>query len=162
MTKKSLILIFLPVICLLCQCQDSPSEGDAISLNRLLSAPEQINMGDYDLRLETFLWRDFMPMVDTSGNGLIALIDVIATDSSDIASFLEADTIWVIDGETIWQAPLYEEGGLHFPNYLIRRIARQGPYWEPHINVDVVVRIVDTGGNSWLLQASDQWIHRTD
>lgn len=91
------------------------------------------------------------------------IIYVIATDSLPFPSSLDADVAWVIKGNDVWgtgledfeMPPLYE-------HILEKRTAEGGPKWGPHIYVDVVVRIIDDQDSTYLLKASDIWIHRSE
>ncbi len=132
-------------------------DGDAIA-----SAPELVEIASRDYTLETYLWRDFMPVSPPDGKPLIAKARVTAVDLEPFPVGLDADKLYVIYGDDVWVTEFSDE--LPPPNvadHQLHRIARDGPKWGPDVAVDVVVSLVG-GGGPWLLRASDQIILRTD
>ncbi|OPX17765.1 hypothetical protein BXT86_04750 [candidate division WOR-3 bacterium 4484_100] len=134
----------------------------SISVDRLLSAPEQIEIDGRNYILETHLWRDFMPVSPPDGKPLIALIRITATDSLEFPPSIDARLLWVIKSpQEVWETKFSEEARSTCSRYQLEKVARKGPKWGPGIEVDVVVKIVD-GENEYLLRASNQVILRTD
>ena len=134
----------------------------SISVVRLLSAPEQIEIDGRNYILETHLWRDFMPVSPPDGKPLIASIRITATDSLQFPPSIDARLLWVIkDQQEVWETKFSEEARSPCSRYQLEKVARNGPKWGPGIKVDVVVKIVD-GENEYLLRVSNQWISRTD
>ncbi len=138
------------------------------TLQELLSAPEQVEIYGRKFTLETFLWRDFMPVSPPNGKPLIALIWVTAADLSPFPPSVDANRLWVINVQDVWD-PIWEtkfsdEERPKDPNHQhqLEKIGREGPKWGPGVYVDVVVRIVDYKGVKYLLRASKQYIGRTD
>jgi len=135
-----------------------PSE----SLDELLSAPEKILIDKREYILETYLWRDFQPIVPPEGRSLNAIIRVIAVDSLTIPAALDATRLWVIKDSDIWETIFSKEDRGYVPDYKLEKIARYGPQWGPNVPVDVVVRLVDKrNGRQYLLRASKQYIRLT-
>ena len=138
----------------------------------LLQAPVQISINGKELRLETYLWRDFMPTivpddyVETStipGSALIAKLKISTVDKSEFPADVKADLAWIIlDNGQIWTTPVIEERPRISTNPVLEVMARNGPKWGPHVNVDVVVQLTNTAGETVLLQAKHQKIGRTD
>jgi hypothetical protein len=132
-------------------------DGDAI-----ISAPELVEIASREYTLETYLWRDFMPISPPDGKPLIAKVKVTAVDLEPFPEGLDADKLYVIYGEEVWVTDFSDElppPGV--PDHQLDRIARDGPKWGPWVTVDVVVRLVG-GGDTHLLSASDQMISRSD
>ena len=156
------MLLLLP---LLWGCTHTDLEATTTStvpLDVLLSAPERILIGNREYSLETYLWRDFMPIQDPGGSPLTAVVRLVATDSGPLPPFLDADRLWVIQGSKIWEDELMQEGRpLPAPDQL-KRVAREGPKWQPRTRVDVVVRVIDGARRTYLLKAGNQLIERTD
>ena len=137
--------------------------GGDLTIAQLRAAPVTVTVGGVTMTLRTHLWRDFMPGVTRPGRrrpkrGLLASIKVVATDAKAIPPGLVADTVWLIKGDEVWTSPLKE----------VRRrgpgldvMVRNGPAWPTGIKVDVVVRLRDKGGKSYLLRAAQQPIKRT-
>ncbi len=128
----------------------------------IVSAPEQVDVASRQYTLGTYLWRDFMPVSPPDGKPLIAKVMILATDLQPFPFDLDADRLYVINGEEAWVVDLPARQGPLLPDFQLDKIARDGPKWGPAITVDVVVRLVETGGGGYLLRAADQMILRTD
>jgi len=154
--KKALFFIALLLIWI-------PQSCGHYSLNVLRTAPEHIEIDNREYVLETYLWRDFMPISPPDGKPLIAIAWITAVDSQPFPSSLDADLLWVINEDEIWKekCSIKRELGARRQHQL-EIIAREGPKWGPGIYVDVVVRIIDEENNIYLLRAEDQLIGRTD
>jgi hypothetical protein len=154
-------LLVLTACLLISGWRCSKPSGPSIPMDALLSAPEQVEISGRKYVLETFLWRDFMPFCPPDGKPLIALIWVTAVDSLEFPSSLDANKLWVIKDEKVWETKFSNEDRTRCP-YELEKVARDGPKWGPKIQVDVVVRLVDRERKTYFLKASDQWISRTD
>jgi hypothetical protein len=91
----------------------------------------------------TYLGRDFMPISPPGGHPLMAAIEVVAEDGGVFPEDITVDRIWIY-GPTVWDTAPTEvrrapEAGT--PPDQIEVIARDGPKWEPGIEVDVVLRL---------------------
>ena len=89
------------------------------------------------------MWRDFMPVAPPGGQPLIASIQVVAADGGAFPPDITVDRVWIY-GPTVWDSAPAEvrrapEGGT--PPDQIAVIARDGPKWEPGIEVDIVLRL---------------------
>lgn len=144
----------------LCSCQSPTSPG----LDELLAAPEEIVVSGRAYTLETYLYRDFMPVSPPDGRPLTAVIWVTAVDRNPFPSNIDADRIWVVNKGEIWEAKLSAGSSSGDPTrqHQLEKVARDGPKWGPGTYVDVVVRVVESGGKDRLLRASNQYITRTD
>lgn len=128
-------------------------------LSLLGTANEQVTIDGRIYHLETCLWRDFMPSCPPDGQPLVAVIKVIPNDTLPFPSNIEADHIWVINGEKVWSSGLSGED-IPQDEYLLEKIARDGPKWETGITVDVVIQLV-VNTDTYLLKASNQLILHT-
>jgi hypothetical protein len=108
------------------------------------------------------MWRDFMPISPPGGHPLIAVFWIYSVDSTALPTGLTADAAWVVNGDRVWDTFLERERVPQPKPYELERIARDGPKWGPHIEVDAVVRIRESDGTTHLLRAANQTIHRTD
>ena len=159
MGQKGLITIFL--ICLVILLVSIPWTPSAVPIQDLQAAPEKIMINRTEYTLETYLQRDFMPICPPDGRPLIAVIKVKAPGETAISSKIDATRLWVVKGKEVWETEFASEEGSTIGDTL-KKIARDGPKWEPGISVDVVVRIIDLkSGRDYLLRASNQDIHRT-
>jgi len=157
MPKAAALMLILLAIC---GCK-SPLSPD---LDDLSSAPEEIVISGRAYTLETYLYRDFMPVSPPDGRPLTAIIRVTAVDRNPFPATLEADRIWVIYGGDIWETKLPAGSGSGDPTrqHQLEKVAHDGPKWGPGIYVDVVVRLRESNGKDYLLRASNQYIARTD
>jgi len=141
---------------------DSPSPiFPSVSAESLQNAPEEIVLEDQEYVLETYLWRDFMPVSPPGGKPLIALIRVIEKNGDPIAADLQLKYLWIVYGQDIWFTTFTDETPPS-PDNELHRIARDGPLWGPGVEVDVVVALKRGDRPMRLLRAPDQWIYRTD
>jgi hypothetical protein len=143
-----------------CAC-NSPLSPD---LDDLTAAPEAIVVGGRAYTLETYLYRDFMPISPPDGRPLTTVIWVTAEDRKPFPAKLDADRIWVVNGGEIWEAKLSAGSSSGDParQHQLEKVAQNGPKWGPGIYVDVVVRLRESNGKDYLLRASNQYIARTD
>ena len=113
--------------------------------------------------LETLVWRDFMPGDNAGGSELMALALITAEDLQPYPEGLDADKIWVINGDEVWEAEFTGESGPPSQTrlYQLQKNAYGGPKWEPGTEVEVVVRLVPAVGTRQLLRASAQKIGMT-
>jgi len=168
MLRKELIVVLIISALVVCtpisECKIFKPSRPTIPIDELLSAPEQIEIGGRKYVLETYLWRDFMPISPPDGEPLIALVWITATDSLEFPASVDGDRLWIVNGQEVWETKFSDE---ELPEeshrkHQLAKIARNGPKWGPGIQVDVVVRVIDGKNITYLLRASNQWIHRTD
>ena len=134
-------------------------------IHALLAAPEEIEINGTEYTLETYLQRDFMPFCPPDGRPLVAVVKVKAPGETAISSKIDATRLWVVKGVEIWKTELTNPArpGYSTIGDTLEKVGRDGgPKWEPEITVDVVVKIIDLeSGESYLLKASNQYIHMT-
>ena len=147
------------MVALVTGCSIFPEEP-SYELDVLLAAPDTVSLGGQEYALETYMWRDFMPISPANGRSLIAIIWVTETDSLSISQEINATTLFVINDDEVWETPFSEEDRPPTPEYKLEKVARDGPKWGPNILVTVVVEI-EMDGSTYLLKASDQYIGAT-
>jgi hypothetical protein len=153
------VLVFVPA-CDEDVAAPETSQVPAMTLAQLASAPETLDLPQQDYRLESDLWRDFMPMSPEDGRPLIAVARLKSTDQQPIPDDVKLIYLWVVDGDRMW-ATKFSEPPIRSGD-TIQRVARDGPKWGPGISVDVVVGVTIGSSELRLVRASDQLIHRTD
>lgn len=132
-----------------------------VSLQDLQAAPEKIEIGGSEYTLETYLWRDFMPISPPDGKPLIARVKIKAPGETAISSKIDATRLWVVKGKEIWETEFTNEERPTAGDTL-EKVGRNGPKWGPRISVDVVVKVIDLkSGKNYLLRASNQGIYGT-
>lgn len=140
----------------------NPLTPSTVSLPNLQTAPETVLINGNEYTLETYLWRDFMPISPPDGKPLIAVVKVRAPGKTNVASEIKATRLWVVKDKDIWETEFTNEERSAVGDTL-EKVARNGPKWGPGITVDVIVRVIDfKSGDEYLLKASNQSIHRTD
>ena len=138
-------------------CSDPIYPPTEIPLEELLSSPETVEIEDKNIILKTQIYLNLMPII--SETPMIVPIYLETIDSSDIPLTIDAISVYVINGNKIWKSYFsYEEPApSDIKPYRIAKIARNGPYWEPNIFVDVVVAL-ETNNGSYLIIAKDQYL----
>lgn len=159
MKPLRLTLGLVAVLAVACQGPTVPS----IPLETLLGSPLQVSVGGRTLTLETYVWRDFMPGGPAGGSELRVNCLITAEDSQPYPSGLNADKIWVVNGDDIWEADFTGEAGPPDQAHLhqLQKTAYGGPKWEIGVEVEVIVRLVPTTGGRQLLRATAQKIGMT-
>jgi len=132
--------------------------------DQLKMAVDTLRIQNVEIALETYLWRDFMPQSPPDGKPLRAVITVVPVDQEFLPADIDADKLWIINGQEVWAATLQSvRENLPTENRAkLEKMAHEGPKWGPGTVVTVVVQIIDQKGHSRLLKASHQLIHRTE
>ena len=134
-------------------------------LSELEGAPSRVQIAGSELKLETYLWRDFMPSFSPTatpnGTPLIAVLRILTTDGTRVPEGLRAEQVSINYQGEVWTAAVKQEHPSTEPGVL-EVVARNGPKWGPGVKVDVVVRLRGARGQTYWLRAPDQPIHRTD
>ena len=159
------IVLFLLACCslgiLLAACGDTDDSHSSPTAADLTTIPQRIVVAGESLMLETYIWRDFMPITPPGGRPMIAAISIKTVSASDFPAGVDADSMWVFNNGEVWATVFTDEDRPSDP-HVLSKVARDGPLWEPGKSVDVVVRVKNSDGERWLLKAASQTIHRTD
>lgn len=141
--------------------QGAWADDKDLSVKELQGVPEQLELGDRKLKIETYLWRDFMPISPPGGKPLIGAIKLMSIDKKPLPKGVRIETVWVINGDEVWKSAVTEvrEGKEGAP--MLEVVVRDGPKWKPGTAVDVVVLVKDGKGETHMLRAADQGIHAT-
>ena len=132
------------------------------SLKDLSAAPETIQIGGRSLLLKPHLWRDFMPVSPPDGKPLIALITLKTADNANLPKDINVGSVWLVNGDKLWSPTKKEVRRKNGDSSTMEIVVRDGPKWEPGINVDVIVELLDGQHQSHLIRVANQSIHRTD
>lgn len=162
MKTSTYILISVCLCSLLPGCKLFEDIGPTVPLAELESAPERITLENREFVLETYLLRNFMPICPPDGWGLMAFVAITATDSLEFPSHIDTDHIWIINGSRVWESNFSNDFRPPHTIYQLTKVARNGPKWGhmggPFTFVDVIVRVVDSNNQRYLLKASHQII----
>lgn len=131
----------------------------ACSSDRVV-APRLVTIDGIPYRGQASLNRDFMPFAPPDGEPLTLGIRIFTADSSAIPASVTADSAWVYNGNAVWRTAVVAGEPRNTSSFDVGAVG--GPKWGPGIEVDVVVRLRDGAGHSFLLQAPRQLITRSD
>src|SRR3970040_2496548 len=95
------IILFFFVITFSSGCNETVLGPEEIPIEDLLSAPDIIDIEGEKIILNTYLWRDFMPVSPPDGKPLIALIMIESVDFSDISGFIKPEAVYVVNGNEV-------------------------------------------------------------
>lgn len=160
---KNIILIILPLVVGLISCQKEEIEGniknDPVFAEELRSSPENITIGNNNLILTTYLWRDFMPIAEENGSEMICVNKLTEVDGIPILNTIILKKQYVIKGNEIWTAD-YSEINNNI-DFILEGVVRDGPKWGPDIEVDVVCEF-ENSGMTHRIMAKSQLINKTE
>ena len=123
----------------------------------IFTASEEVNVGGITYSLETYMYRDFMPISPPDGRPLIVIIRVHALGVNDFPLSTIIERLWLIDGSNIISTLPTEKYSVDGNTF--RMAFLNGPKWGPDIFVDVIVKLIDMDF-SFCVKAVDQPIHR--
>ena len=126
----------------------------------IYTALEEVNIENITYSLETYMWRDFMPVSPPDGKPLIVIIKIHALDAEEFPLIITLERLWIINGLTISSTLATNEYKIYGNTF--QMIFRDGPKWGPGIMIDVVVKLKSMDFNFYYLKAINQTIHRTD
>jgi hypothetical protein len=140
-----------------------------VPLEALRDAPQSIRVDGVVVHLKAEVWRDFMPglVSDTDtqseesavpGRPMTAALRVIARNGLRIPQEIRVDVAWVILRGRIWQSQPSEDQPRDPAAHEVALTIQNGPKWPPQAVVDIVVRIVDGNGATYLLASRGQKI----
>lgn len=156
-------LIILALIAALSSCKKEQIDGDIQTdptfAEALKSSPESLTIGNNNLHLTTYLYRDFMPVSEVDGREMVCINKLTEADSMPVSSSIALKKQYVIKGNEIWEAPYNEIR--NDTDYMLEGVVTGGPKWGPHIEVDVVCEFEFSGSIHRIL-AKSQLINRTD
>lgn len=138
-------------------CEDVDYSNPELAI-ALRSSAESIDVGDQNLILETYLWRDFMPIAAKDGSALLCVNYLKEEGEKPLLPTLELKRQYVLKGSDVWVANYSEIRKEN--DFFIEGVVRGGPKWGPDILVDVVCEF-EYQGNMYRIIARDQLIHKT-
>lgn len=139
-----------------------------VSRAALRDAPQSIRIEGVPLHLEAHVWRDFMPgwvssdsqsgETEGSGKPMAGDLRIVAQNKMQIPKHWRVDVAWVRFGQRIWQSQPVEEQPRDPAAHELAVTIRNGPKWPRQARVDIVVRVVDGNGATYLLASRGQEI----
>jgi hypothetical protein len=148
-------------------------DGKLESLQAAPHAEEVLSLGNSVLRLQAYIWRDFMPMAlpedpveakaaVARARGMIASIKLVDINGNPLPPKLHAVSVWIVQGDQVWQTNSIEERCDDSNQSTCDVIVRKGPQWQPRTYVDLVVEFKGEKGKSFLLALRHQIIKATE
>lgn len=173
--------IYLLLLLLVMSCDtgvgrsmSSQDQRNSVSLAQLRSAPTQVGIDGTRVQLTSSLWVNVGPtMPPRSGfppiNGVVT---AAAAHGTLAGKEIRIDHVWLLHGDEVWSKADPEEQDEQDPAHVdeegvprnrpdsptLRIAVRNGPSWSRSSSVDVIVRLVGQGGESYLLRAPAQTI----
>lgn len=126
----------------------------------IYTASEEVSIDNTTFSLETYMWRDFMPISPPDGKPLIVITKIHTIGVIEFPVAISIERIWIIDGTNISSTTATDEFKVYGNKY--EMVFRDGPKWGPGNLIDVCVKMKSISGNSYYLKAVDQPIYRTD
>lgn len=124
----------------------------------LKESPESIILGNNNLVLTTFLWRDFMPIAEEGGSPLACVNKLTDTNNNGILDEINLRKQYLIKGNEIWESDYIEV--TNESEFVLQGFVNGGPKWGPDIEVDVVCEF-EYLGNIYRILAKSQLIEAT-
>ena len=164
MNKSSFLLVLF--LCYFVSCAEDQKNIDVESLvvtdlafaNQIKSSPEQIVIGSGRLTLYTYFWRDFMPSTEENGSPLMGVIRFEGQTGAILSNTISLSKLYVVNDNNIWICDVFETRIVD--NDIWEAVFRNGPKWEPGIDVDVICEF-ESLGQSYRLMAKSQTINAT-
>jgi len=157
--KNYLCLAFLLLGLFACEKKDETQPSlQANQIAALLASPQMINLNNYLLKIESDIWRDFMPPSDGSGSPLMAHVVISERNQRTLNNSISLEKVYLINQDQLWSKS-FNSTDSSSP-YQVSGTARSGPKWGPDIKVDLVCEFTFQG-ETYRLIAKDQEIYAT-
>lgn len=139
--QVSLTLKFLGVLLLfaLYACKKDKqelSDPDDAFIAELMGSPGSLVVAGNNLRLSTYLCRDFAPVIVPGSSNLFGTSILTDMDSLPISAYIQMEKQYTLNGNQIWEADYHLNDWP--PDYELKASVHDGPKWEPGTEVDVI------------------------
>tara|TARA_R110002050_G_scaffold69210_2_gene149767 strand:+ start:21785 stop:22273 length:489 start_codon:yes stop_codon:yes gene_type:complete len=142
-------------------CEKKEESQPSIEANKiaaLLASPEMINLNNYLLKIESDIWRNFMPPIDSNGSALMAQVVLSERNQRTLNNSVQLRKVYLIKQDELWSKS-FDSSDSSSP-YQVSGMVRNGPTWGPNIKVDLVCEFT-FAGEVYRLLAKDQEIYAT-
>lgn len=157
--KRPITALIASLLILMTACSASVNSLENVPPQVLLSSSEGLMVDGKQITLTANLKRDFAPSSPENGRPLIAMVEIVTSDGTDLPDRLETDAVWVMVDDEIW-ASSYAGEQFKDDKTRIVKIARDGPKFGVGKKAEVIVRI-HQNGTTYLLKASGVEITQT-
>jgi hypothetical protein len=124
----------------------------------LRMSPETLLIENNTLILDTYVWRDFMPISPPDGQPMICSGFLKDVDSLPLVGGIIPTKQHVIFEDQVWSALPSEIN--KFNDFSIEYVTRNGPKWGPDIYVDVVIEFTYKD-SLYSIQDKMQYVEKT-
>jgi hypothetical protein len=126
-------------------------------------ADSVVVVGESQIRLRSYAWRDFMPRLGeiTDGSDLMVNLQIQSLGEVSLPTGLSVDSAWVRCSAGRWGTSPSRESRPDLPNGM-DLVLRGGPKWSTGQNIDVLVRLRLPNGEVRYVQSRGQSIGRTE
>jgi len=138
--------------------EESQPSLEANQIAALLSSPEMLNINNYLFQIESDIWRNFMPPIDSNGSALMAQVVLSERNQRTLNNSVKLEKVYLINQNELW-SKTFDSSDSSSP-YQVSGMVRNGPTWGPNIKVDLVCEFSFAGENYRLL-AKNQDIYAT-
>tara|TARA_R110002050_G_scaffold50844_4_gene117472 strand:+ start:874 stop:1362 length:489 start_codon:yes stop_codon:yes gene_type:complete len=153
--------VFALLISTLFGCEKKEESQPSLQANQiaaLLASPEMLNLNNYLLKIESDIWRNFMPPIDSNGSALMAQVVLSERNQRTLDNSVQLEKVYLINQNELW-SKTFDSSDSSSP-YQVSGMVRNGPTWGPNIKVDLVCEF-SFGGQNYRLLAKDQDIYAT-
>ena len=153
--------VFALLISTLFGCEKKEESQPSLQANQitaLLASPEMLNLNNYLLKIESDIWRNFMPPIDSNGSALMAQVVLSERNQRTLNNSVQLKKVYLINQNELW-SKTFDSSDSSSP-YQVSGMVRNGPTWGPNIKVDLVCEF-SFGGQNYRLLAKDQDIYAT-
>jgi len=160
-------VIFLSMTFILClySCEKEPLESvenikvDSVFANELRSLPDSLIIENNTLILNTYLWRDYMPVSEKNGSKMYCVNKLTDINKQPIISTISLKKQYIVKDDEVWTAEYMQLKDS--PSYILEGYVNGGPKWGPNIKVDVICEFEHLG-ITYRIHAKAQQINKTE
>ena len=126
-------------------------------------AVDTLTIGSNRLVLDAFLWRNFAPISLPSEQAMASVNWLFSINMVKIPNSIRMVRQYVIYEDEIWVAEYEGDAPSARSDYMIERISRNGPKWDPGIYADVISQIHDSQNNKdYYIRLKNVFLERAD
>lgn len=142
--------------------ESEPASGTEILPAAADSFEPAMLIGGEEVRLEAYLWRDFMPGpgAPADGHRLRGVVRVFSVDGQRINGEIDIEYVWLKHNDSLWGVALPAPAPVDPPSRVEKSFAG-GPEWPTGTPVAVIVKLVDRKGLPSYLRVNDIEIVKT-
>lgn len=152
--------ISLSVYLLILNHFDNPkSEWGYYPDESIFSASESVVIQNRTYSLDTYLWYDYMPPVESEHPPLYVAVEVMVGDNLTFPESLDATRVWLDNGNVIISRALPEEG--YILQNSLRKVVHDGPESGIGPKIDVYIQLVYNYSDIYYVVNYNNSIHFT-